>query len=214
MGYRNIILDFDGTLTDSRQDIARAQIWVLRRLGVVEYREEDLYRHIGKSLQETFALLLPPAKHDRIPDAAKLYGEYYPQRSLLTTKLFPAVRETLEELKARGKRLAVASTKRGTGVRRATDHFGITALFDILQGSEGLAFKPDPAVLHKILTGQNWERENTLMVGDTDLDILAGKNAGLATCAVTYGALSTDELRLHAPDFIIDDFGSLLEIAG
>jgi phosphoglycolate phosphatase len=214
MPYRNIIFDLDGTLTDSRRDIARAQLWVLERLGVSGFREEDLYRHIGKSLQQTFSLLLPPSMHDKIPDAARLYRDYYPRRSLLTTRLFPAVRETLEELNIRGKRLAVASTKRGPGIRRATDHFGITSLFVMLQGSEGMAFKPDPAILHRILSAQGWKPGESLMVGDTDLDILAGKKAGIATCAVTYGAQSAEELRVQAPDFVVNELSAILEIVG
>ena len=46
MGFRNIIFDFDGTITDSRNDIAGAQVWVLRQLGVTSYKAEDLFRHI------------------------------------------------------------------------------------------------------------------------------------------------------------------------
>ena len=136
------------------------------------------------------------------------YAEYYPSRSLLTTRLFPGVRETLERLRARGKRLAVASTKRGAGIQRATDHFGITHLFDRLQGSEGLPFKPDPAVIRAVLEGEGWDPAATIMVGDTAVDVLAGKNAGSATCGVTYGA-AADEVRAARPDFIIDEFPAL-----
>jgi len=214
MTYRNIIFDFDGTITDSREDIAGAQLWVLDQLGVTTYTKEDLYPYIGKPLHETFVRLLPPSLHDRIPDATKMYSEYYPPRSLKTTRLFPGVRETLEILQREGKRLAVASTKRGTGIRRATDHFGITGFFVQLQGSEGMPFKPDPFIVNKILTDQLWERSETLMVGDTDSDMLAGESAGVATCAVTYGSLSERELKALEPDFIIRSFPEILAIVG
>jgi len=208
----NIIFDFDGTITDSKRDIAGAQVWVLQQLGVTMYRPEDLYRHVGKTLEETFSLLLPPALHGRIPDAAQMYAEYYRPRSLDTTTLFPGVKDTLVALLERGKRLAVASTKKGAGIKRATDHFGITGLFVQLQGSDGFAHKPDPAIINKILDDQRWENGDTLMVGDTDKDILAGKNAGVTTCAVTYGSLPEDELQRYAPDFIISRFPDLLAI--
>jgi len=108
----------------------------------------------------------------------------------------------------------VASTKKGAGILRVTEHFGITALFDRLQGSDGIAFKPAPDVIHSVLENEGWQAENTLMVGDTDADVLAGKAAGVATCAVTYGALSADELLAHQPDFIIDSITALPDIAG
>ncbi len=212
MAFDNIIVDFDGTITDSRRDIAGAQLWVLEQLGAVGRREEDLYPFIGLPLEETFRHLLPPAQHGRIPEAAALYASYYPSRSLLTTTLFPGVRTTLESLRRRGKKIAVASTKRGPGIRRATDHFGITTLFDRLQGSDDIPFKPDPAILRLILGEESWDPASTIMVGDTAMDVLAGKNAGIATCGVTYGAMSREQIEAAAPDFIISDFPSLLPL--
>ncbi|MBI4534919.1 MAG: HAD-IA family hydrolase [Ignavibacteriae bacterium] len=212
MVFSNIIFDFDGTITDSKHDIAGAQLWVLEQLGVTLHSKEDLFPHIGKTLDETFTTLLPANLHYRIPDAAKMYSEYYTPRSLVNTTLFPGVKETLEELVLRGKRLAVASTKRGPGIKRATDHFGITDYFVQLQGSDGIPFKPDPFIINKILLDQQWKPEETLMVGDTDKDILVGKNAGLATCAVTYGSLTKEELERYDPDYIMMSFAELLSI--
>ncbi len=213
MSYTNIIFDFDGTLADSKHDIAGAQLWVLHQLGVTTYKETDLFRHIGKTLEETFSSLLPLTLHDRIPDAAQMYSEYYPSRSLETTKLFPGVMETLEILRIQGKHLAIASTKRGTGIKRATDYFGITDHFVQLQGSEGIPHKPDPFIINKIIADQGWGRESTLMVGDTDKDVLAGTNAGIATCAVSYGSLTREELEQYSPGFIISTFPEILSIA-
>jgi phosphoglycolate phosphatase len=209
VGYTNVILDFDGTLVDSREDIAAAQLWVLGQFGAEALEKEQLYPHIGKTLQETFALFLPPEVHWRIPEAAELYSEYYPPRSLLTTRLFPGVRETLIELRRSGKRLAVASTKRVAGIRRVTDHFHIAEFFSQLQGSDGIPYKPDPFIVRKILSDQAWDRSETLMVGDSGHDMVAGRAAGVATCGVTYGALTAEQIRAFSPDFVIDRFPDL-----
>jgi phosphoglycolate phosphatase len=194
-------------------DIARAQRWVLEQLGVDSYKEEDLFPYIGKTLEETFARLLPLSLHACIPEAAQMYSDYYQPRALLTTNLFPGVRETLQHLHRYGKRLAVASTKRGPGIKRATDHFGITGYFVQLQGSEGIPHKPDPYIINKILDEQAWEAKETLMVGDTENDILVGKNAGTSTCAVTYGSFRQSELEPYSPDYVIADFAELLAVA-
>jgi phosphoglycolate phosphatase len=214
MRFRNIIFDFDGTLTDSRRDIAGAQLWALGQLGFTGHREEQIYPLIGKPLQETFERLLPSEHHHRIPEAIALYAEYYPPRSLVTTSLFPGVRETLTTLRERGHRMAVASTKKGAGILRVTEHFGITPLFDRLQGSDGIAFKPAPDVILAVLEGEGWAARDTLMVGDTDADVMAGRAAGTATCAVTYGALSAEELSTLHPDFVIHTITSLPAIVG
>src|SRR5512134_1551445 len=99
MPFTNIIFDFDGTITDSRWDIASAQKWVLGQFGIETVSEKDLFPHIGKTLEETFSLLLPASLHSRISEATRLYAEYYPPRSLRTTTLFPGVRETLTTLR-------------------------------------------------------------------------------------------------------------------
>jgi phosphoglycolate phosphatase len=210
--FANFIFDFDGTLTDSREDIAAAQIWALRQIGAEGIGKEQIFPHIGKTLQETFALLLPPSLHGKIPEAVRLYSEYYPPRSLLTTTLFPGVRETLEELVRRGKKLAVASTKRGPGILRVADHFGITQLFAQLQGSDGMPYKPDPSIILKILEDQAWDRRQTVMVGDTGHDIEAGRRGGVATCGVTYGSLAEKEIRSFHPDYVIRSFPELLHL--
>lgn len=211
-GYANLIFDFDGTLVDSKDDIAGAQLWVLHQLGVDQYRREDLYRYIGKPLQQTFSAILPTHLHHRIPEAATMYAEYYPPRSIDSTRLFPGVLETLENLFARGHRMAIASTKRIVGLQRVTAHFNIEKFFVQLQGSDEVPFKPDPYIINKIIGDRQWERVDTVMVGDTDNDILAGRNAGIATCGVTYGSLPEEALKKFSPTHIIHRFEQILSL--
>jgi HAD superfamily hydrolase (TIGR01509 family) len=213
MRFRNIIFDFDGTLIDSRNDIAGAQLWVLNQLGVTHYRLEELFPHIGKSLQVTFTHLLPPAMHHQIDQAVGMYREYYLPRALLTTTLFPGVRGTLDALQARGVRMAVASTKKELQLRRVAEHFTITRYFVQLQGSDDIPYKPDPFIVKKIIAEQKWDPGETLMVGDTDNDILAGQRAGIATCAVTYGSLTEEQVKAFSPDYVIRRLPELLGVA-
>jgi HAD superfamily hydrolase (TIGR01509 family) len=209
---KNVIFDVDGTLVDSKRDIASAQLWVLQQLGVDTYRLEDLYPLIGKPLTETFATLLPSSLHDRIAEAANLYKERYPPRALDTTTLFPGVRETVEALCRNGINLATATTKLTAGTRRVLTHFGIVEHFVQIQGSDDMPFKPDPFIITKILSDRGWEKKDTLMVGDTDNDIEAGKRAGIRTCGVTYGSLTKQQILHHKPDYVIDSIEELLTL--
>ena len=207
---KNIIFDLDGTLVDSKRDIAAAQRWVLVQLGVHSYQPEELYPLIGKPLSETFSTLLPADLHERIPEAIELYKDYYPPRALDTTTLFPGVKETLETLSGRGIRLATATTKLTAGTRRVLTHLGIAEHFAQIQGSDNIPFKPDPFIITKILEDQSWEKGDTLMVGDTDNDILAGKRADVPTCGVTYGSLTKEQIEQLNPDIIIHSLPELL----
>lgn len=209
---KNIIFDVDGTLLDSKRDIAGAQHWVLQQLGIHDYAPEDLYQYIGKPLAETFTMLLPDHLHGRIPEAAEMYVNHYRPRAFDTTTLFPGVAETLKTLHGRGYRLAVATTKSTPTTERIITHFGIAGYFSQLQGTDNIPYKPDPSILNKILSEQGWEKTETLMVGDTDKDIETGKNAGTTTCGVTYGSLTKEQIQALHPNWIIDAFPELLII--
>jgi HAD superfamily hydrolase (TIGR01509 family) len=211
---RNIIFDVDGTLIDSKRDIAAALHWVLAQLGVHSYAPEDLYPLIGKPLAEIFDTILPSSLHHRIEEASDLYKSHYPPRALETTTLFPGVVETLVALRLQGINLATATTKLSAGTRRILTHFGIAGHFAQIQGSDDMRFKPDPFIITRILTEQKWEKTDTLMVGDTDNDIEAGKRAGIKTCGVTYGSLSKEQITRLQPDFLIDSFPELLSVVG
>jgi phosphoglycolate phosphatase len=75
-----------------------------------------------------------------------------------------------------------------------------------------MPFKPDPFIITKILKDQSWLAPETLMVGDTDNDILAGKRAGVSTCGVTYGSLSRQQIQALHPDSTIDSLRELLQL--
>ena len=207
---KNIVFDIDGTLLDSKRDIAGAQLWVLQQLGVENYTEEDLYPHIGKTLQETFTLLLPDRLHQKIPEAAIMYRDYYRPRALETTKLFPGVKETIEILHLKKINLATATIKSTETTKRVLTFFSIAEYFAQLQGTDGMPHKPNPFILNKILREQEWRREETLMVGDTDRDIFMGKNASVATCGVTYGTFAQVQMEAIHPTWIVDSFPQLL----
>ena len=93
------------------------------------------------------------------------------------------------------------------------EHFAAAQFFVQIQGNEeGFPFKPDPFILNKIIREQGWKKKETMMVGDTDYDIEAGKRAGVATCAVTYGSLSRSELEPFRPNCLADSFTDLVRL--
>jgi phosphoglycolate phosphatase len=206
-----VIFDIDGTLLDSKRDIAAAQLYVLRELGIDSYTEEDIYQTIGRPLKDIFLDLLPERLHDRIPEATAMYVDYYRPRALQTTRPFPGVEETLTAIAQTDVRMAVATTKSTETSERVLNHFGLTRFFVQVQGSPpGTPFKPDPHILNLIVNRQGWEPGRCLMVGDSQADIGAGKGAGMMTCGVTYGSSSRKLIEALKPDYIVDSFPEVL----
>lgn len=209
---RNILFDVDGTLLDSRRDITAAQLWTFRQMGVDSLRPEDIFPHIGKPLAETFALLLPSRLHDRIPEAALMYRDFYRAHAFDTTNLFPGVKETVATLHAMGINLATATIKSTETTAKVLAYYGIAQYFSHIQGTDDGVFKPDPAIINAVIDKQRWARAETLMVGDTDKDIEVGRNAGVRTCGVTYGSFTRDQMIALKPDWTIDNLAGLLDI--
>ena len=209
---RHVIFDVDGTLLDSRRDIAAAQLWTFRQLGVTNLRPEDIFPLIGKPLAETFTTLLPPELHHRVSEAGLMYRDYYRAHAFDTTDLFPHVRETIKALHDKGVGLATATIKSTQTTSRVLGHYGVAQYFAHIQGTDDGIFKPDPAIINGILSAQQWDRSDTLMVGDTDKDVEVGRNAAVRTCGVTYGSFSRKQMALLKPDWIIDDIAELLRI--
>ncbi len=209
---KNLIFDVDGTLLDSREDIAGAQLWVLRKLGVEGVTKEHLYPHIGRTLTDVFRALLPEEQHDRITEAKRMYLARYRPHALDTTTLFPGVERTLAALHDRKAGLAVATTKSTATAIRVLSHFGIIHYFDPIQGTDDTPPTPDPYVLNKVLEIRGWERKDTVYVGDSETDVRCARNAGLSICATTFGALSRSDAERLGPDFIVDTFEDVLDL--
>jgi phosphoglycolate phosphatase-like HAD superfamily hydrolase len=209
---RNILFDVDGTLLDSKRDIAAAQIWAFHQLGVDSIKPEDIFPLIGKPLTETFSTLLPKHLHERIPEAGLIYRDYYRAHAFDTTTLFPGVQETVASLHKAGVNLATATIKSTETTAKVLAHFGIAKYFAHIQGTDNTPAKPDPHIIYTILEKQDWKKDETMMVGDTDKDVFVGRNAGVRTCGVTYGSFTRNQMLALKPDWVIDRISELLEI--
>jgi phosphoglycolate phosphatase-like HAD superfamily hydrolase len=209
---RNFIFDIDGTLLDSKRDIAQAQLFALKELGITHFTAEDIYPNIGKPLMETFSILLPKELHPQIPAVALVYRKHYLAHAYDTTCLFPGVKDVIVNLHENGFRLGVATTKSTETTMTMLEYFGVARYFEQIQGTDQMPCKPDPFIINKIIDEQQWDRTVTVMVGDTDKDVLAAQNAGIRSCAVTYGSFTREKIAALMPTWIIDKFPELLSL--
>lgn len=206
-----VILDFDGTLGDTASVIIETMHATIREMGLPERTDAECAAMIGLRLVEIPPVLFPESNID-----VELYADTY--RRLFdiyntdgAVNLYPNVIETLKELKARGLTLTIASSRGQGSLSQFVKNLGLTEIITYILGAgdvqEG---KPHPEAIFKTLDKYGFTPDQALMVGDTIFDIQMGINAGTRTCGVTYGNGSRESLS--KADWLIDDFGQLLEL--
>jgi HAD superfamily hydrolase (TIGR01509 family) len=211
--FRVILCDLDGTLVDSRRDIGIAFQEALRLVCAAPPPPVSVIAsHIGKSLTEMVHGLgyrLSPAQLERFLQA---YRQHYAAHCARYTRPYPDVEATLQALMTTP--LGVVTTKLQEQAEAVLRQLKIEAFFRHVQGgTPGLRLKPAPDTVLAALEALHCPPAQALLVGDTTADILAGKAAGVRTCAVTYGFGGIEAMRRCQPDYWIDTFAELLEIA-
>ena len=212
---RLVILDFDGTLGDTRANIVMTMRLTLERLGYPIPDEATIAATIGVPLEKGFEQMLPGISPDDVALCAKTYREIFEKnRKQMVPDLFPHVRETLEALKESGFILTVASSRSYGSLKQFLQDMGIAPYISYVLGANSVTHaKPHPEPVLKTMADRGYSPDETLVVGDMPVDILMGKGAGARTCAVTYGNASREDLAAAGADLIIDDFAELTSIS-
>jgi phosphoglycolate phosphatase len=207
-----ILCDLDGTLVDSRRDIAAAFQHAWRTaVGGAPPGAAAIAEHIGKPLAEMLselgAVLSPPL----LGTFLTVYRHTYARQDARLTRPYPGVIATLQALSTFA--LGVVTTKEQAQAEIVLRRLALAPFFQHIQGgTPGLRLKPAPDTVLAALTALHCAPPHTLIVGDTPADILAGKAAGIKTCAVTYGFGTREALLQCAPDYVIDTFGELVPL--
>ena len=210
--YRNILFDFDGTIADTRVGIVRTVQGTLERMGLPQAQPEAVAATIGLPLTECFRrATATPA--NRVDEAAAIYREIFPFLALDHITLFPHVLHTLGQLAEQGVTIAIVSSRHHMSLDPLVTQLGVVnyiPLSRVYGEDEGLRPKPAPDLALKVLHDLDLDPQDTLVVGDTVYDLQMGAAAGCATCGVTYGNQTADQLQAVSPNHLIDDFAALL----
>jgi phosphoglycolate phosphatase len=227
---RLLVFDLDGTLIDSRQDLCNSVNATLEKFGLAPLPDDMIAGFIGDGAQLLIRRALAvtsqrrrpvvrgpvvpgemPVEHDpeEIFDEAFLYFlNYYRAHKLDYTRLYPGVVEALDGLRTMpdgtARKMAVLTNKPVGPARAICDGLGISSYFFSVYGGDSFATKkPDPLGLVTLMTEAGCRPEETLMVGDSDVDIKAARNAGTWALGCSFG-LAPETLELAEPDAIAD----------
>ncbi len=196
-----IAFDWDGTLFDSTQLIVRCIQEAVRDVGGAVPSPEAAAWVIGMALPQALARAAPDVPPSKYPELANRYRVHYVQHQD-DLSLFDGVLPMLEHLKTSGHLLAVATGKSRRGLNQALATAQLKGVFDASRTADETAGKPDPLMLHELMSEFDLPPERVLMVGDTTHDLEMARNAACASVGVAYGAHDSEGFAALSPLFV------------
>lgn len=211
--YKMVIFDLDGTLLNTIGDLAAAGNHTLALLGFPQHPEEQYKHFVGNGIPKLIERMLPPG-HDKPTEdrAYAMFTEYYGQHKSDLTKPYPGMPELIRELRANG---VICSSNSNKAHDFSTElirrNFG-DEFDEIIGFGAGFPPKPDPGAALELIRRAGVLPNLALYVGDSDVDILTGHNAGIDVCAALWGFRSREELEAQHPTYMAENPEQLKKI--
>ncbi|MGD0361377.1 MAG: HAD-IA family hydrolase [Bryobacteraceae bacterium] len=207
-----LIFDLDGTLIDSKLDLAHAANAARGHMGMPPIDNERVYSYVGNGAPVLMRRVLgAEASEAQVQEALEFFLEYYRDHMLDYTVLYPGVRESLDRLRDAGVRMAVLTNKPVRISRAILDGLGVGGHFRQVYGGNSFEFKkPHPIGVEKLIAECGAAPDTTMMVGDSSVDMETARNARVKSCGVTYG-FQPETLRAVPPDLLVDRMEDLAD---
>ncbi len=222
MKFTCLLFDLDGTLVDSRADLAASVNLMLGELGRERLPDEAIIGFVGegarllveRSLSASHGLSAETAPKDEETSAAlAIFMHHYRDHLMDRTELYPGVREALDRLDGIPK--AIITNKPYQFSVAILEALGLSDRFPVVIGGDSLPErKPSPLMLLEGARRCGATPAQTLMIGDSRIDIAAGRNAGMATCGFVGGFRGRDELLAAGADLLFERFEELPGLLG
>jgi phosphoglycolate phosphatase len=205
---RALVFDLDGTLIDSKLDLALAVNATLVASGRTELAHDRIFGYVGKgALRLVERAMGDGSRPEEIDNAHRFFLSYYREHMLDNTTLYPGVCECLEALQSRP--MAVLTNKPWRFSREILEGLGIARYFREIRGGNSFETKkPDPFGMLAILSVFGVEPNRAMLVGDSDVDVQTARNAGAWACGVSYG-FGAESLKNCPPDILLDNLTEL-----
>lgn len=211
--HRLVVFDLDGTLIDSRSDLAESANQLIDELGGNQLSEEVIGRMVGEGAALLVARALAAAGLGEVAGALPRFLEIYDTRLLVHTKPYMGVREAINVAR-QGARVTVLTNKPQRPTHRILEALDLRDLFDEVVGGDGpYPRKPDPAGLLAMMAAAQASGERTLVVGDSAIDCETARRASTRCCLVSYGFGYQHVVREERrSDWVVDDAFALADV--
>lgn len=211
MKIDTVLFDLDGTLINTNELIIASFLHTLDHYFPNEYTRERVIDFIGPSLHDSFSSLNP----DKAEEMTVMYRTFNHQKHDELVEEYETVRETVQALHEKGYKLGIVTTKRSETARMGLKLTGLDRYFPVLVGIDDVEkVKPDPEPLMNALAQLGSSPDRTIMVGDSQYDVLGGKNTGTKTAAVSWTIKGREFLEAYDPDVMLETMADLLTFLG
>jgi phosphoglycolate phosphatase len=206
-----LIFDLDGTLIDSKRDLADSvnatRVWA----GLTPLGDEIVSSYVGNGAPMLIRRSFPDATEADLALYLAYFLDYYREHMLDATVLYPHVREALDRLHSAAVPMAVLTNKPVKFSVRLIAGLGLEAhFFRVYGGNSFEEKKPHPMGINLLVEESGADRARTFMVGDSAVDIRTARNAGVLACGVSWG-FQPETFSDTPPDFVIDDMRALAD---
>lgn len=200
--YTDLLFDLDGTLTESGPGIIKSVRYAMQSLGMPLDEDEKLDFCVGPPLKWSFARLGVP--EGEIQHAIDEYRVYFRSKGMFDNSPYPGIRETLDSLRSAGKRLHIATSKPDELTVQILSHFGLLDCFDVIAAAamDGRRSTKAEVIAYALENLGEVPRENILMIGDREHDVLGAAEFGIDCLGVLYGYGSREELEAAGARYI------------
>lgn len=207
-----LIFDLDGTLIDSKLDLAHSVNATRRHMGMIPLEHDLIFSYVGNGAPVLIRKALgSDAPEADVARALDFFIRYYAQNCLDHTVLYPGVAAALDRMGSAGMSLAVLTNKPVRISHQIVEGLGLGGRFFRVYGGNSFdQKKPHPIGIEALLNESGLTREGAFMVGDSAVDILTARNARVRACGVTYG-FQPESFKDAPPDLLVDDLGQLAD---
>ncbi len=199
------VFDLDGTLVNSIEDIAFAVNRGLKLLGFPEHPVSAFNSFVGDGMYKLCERALPENSREYTCELSDLYGSYYIEHCCVLTKPYDGIISVLEKLRGAGLHLAVLSNKpHNQTISVVSKLFGDEYFDYVLGQTPEFPVKPNPASLNHVIESMGISKSDAVNIGDSNVDIILGKNAGIDSIGVSWGFRTREELTKAGAERIAD----------
>lgn len=211
--YDTILFDLDGTLTDPGVGITNSVAYALEKYHIQVEDRKKLYRFIGPPLHESFEKYYGFSKEEA-KMAVEYYREYFKEKGMFENIVYEGIPELLRDLKDRGKRLIVATSKPEVFAKQILEHFDLKEYFVYIAGAnmDGTRTRKDEVIRYALESCELSPASGIVMVGDREHDIMGANKAGLDSIGVLFGYGSRRELTAAGATYIAESVDNLSQI--
>ena len=196
--YKTYIFDLDGTLLNTLGDLAASTNYALRQYGMPEHTIDDVRRFVGNGVGKLIERAIPEGlANPQYEDVLATFRKHYMLHSLDTTAPYPGIESLLHSLRSHGCNVAVVSNKLYNATVELCRHFFADTVEVAIGERENIRRKPAPDTVFEAMRQLGVSGEDTVYVGDSDVDVATARNSGIPCISVLWGFRDRDFLIEH-----------------